>query len=352
MKILKSLCIVLALFALTSCAAAPPDPNTNDKNDNRQNTAVSRRSKGIDILGRAAYNVFTEKTSAPMSVREADAASGSDFTADENTDRKNDYLRISYPYDYIKISAAKKYRVSIPAQTDETALTPVSDLCGLGNLEVVVADFTTYCYLSKEYVEQTGSEALIESVNDTLISVKGTKGYYTILSNSYSFAENATTTIFSSHKTLGKDSIGKDFEPPIYGIRFIGYADGRGEISFSESNGAASFGDFDNTSVFPFDYSDHENIEREFLYSVMSLTQLPEITINVRVIEAIAEKNLLVVTCDSAVQYVKFDEYTENMPGSEETLRGRYLEVSYDYLFEGYSPSLIYANSIKLRNFN
>lgn len=348
MKIFKSLLIVLALFALTSCAAAPPPPNPNTGAGNTQSAPVSRRSEGIDILGRAAYSAFSEETDAmrgtQIFVRDTDTAGAPDSAAD--AEEPGEYLQISYPYDYVKINAAKKYHVTIPDPATETASATVLNFCGLGDLDVVIADFTTYRYLEQEYGEQTDIEKLIPDITDTLISIKGTKGYYTILLNSYSFWENVTTFVFSSHKTISQGDVNKNLEPPIFGIKFAVYADGRGEISFSKTDGAAGFDDFGNASVYSLDCRDYEIMTRETLYSVLNLTRLPERRIGVQVIEVIAEKNLLKVTSDSTVEYVVLDEFTENMTGRAETLLDRYLEVSYDYLFEGYSPSVIYANAI------
>ncbi|MDD4000231.1 MAG: hypothetical protein PHX62_04990 [Bacilli bacterium] len=311
-------------------------------------------------------------------------ASFREFTSDNNTQIKNlsnqvrknnlsirtideeveEYPTYSYPFDYVKIHSANKFGLFLPEDGDDEALEAIEANCGLGQLEVIIAEFTTFIIDKEDYDKDFDTTELLASVSDTLICFKGSRGFYTILVNSgaigdeLNFEANHEYSIFSSHKKIYNDQIEKDFQPPIYCIQFEKTDDEEYNLSFKKDESISSLHDFFNDEDlvrYYIDPASFEKVSRGTLYSLNELTSLPEAKQIVQIVALEAVDNVIYVESNNNLFVIYIDDYTEY---NEEVIKisdlwtylevGIYLEVTYNYYFEGYDPIQVYANSIKI----
>ena len=172
------------LIAITIPLALTINSNNNEINsekessiptiidDKHHNTIFNETS----LIGIAAYKAFdSNKTNEIRNVSFKSKELTTLNNTSENKNSEDDYLKVSYPYDYVKIVDAYKFSIDVNEIEDLYANDVISTNCGLNEIEVVVANFETY-------IEEKGT--LYLSVQDTLISLRGENGYYTILDNS------------------------------------------------------------------------------------------------------------------------------------------------------------------------
>lgn len=344
-RILNLFIVLFVCVVLVGCNSIELPTTNDDKNSSNiieeNNLNDTSRIGNINILGLASYKSFETETSKKLSKQVIRKNTSIIKLADNNdNDEIKQCLYVSYPYDYIKINTAQKYQLSIDENESNEALEPIITNCGLGNLEVVYATFTTYI--------QEGDKKL-PSVTDTLISIKGEKGFFTILANSGGNHNGELQEIFSSHKKLTSSDVNKDFEPPIYSIMFSKKQDGEFSLSFVKSNNLATYSDFDDSVKYDFNDSNVEILTREVMYDVLSLVKLPEVTKQVIVSSIDLDQKIISVDSQDSLKWLILDEYTETSNDLLSTLEvGDTIVITYDDLFNDYKPVCVYANSIKI----
>ena len=302
------------------------------------------------VIGIAAFKEFDETNAqklSNLSIR-VNYKNSDVTTLDENLEESNgdisdvenetnEPLKITYPYDYVKINSAYKFSINVINIEDNVAKEIIEENCGLGDIEVVVAEFETY-------VEENGYNVL--SVQDTLICLRGYNGYYTILVNSGVYTNDSSLHVFSSHKKLTEDEVSKDFTPPILSI-FLKEENNSRYVYFETSDNLLSFGNYNQESAFK-NIAEIERVSRDTMYSVLELTRLPVKEVEASVLEIDLEYKMLKVQTEYNLEYVHIDENTESAD-IENISIGDIIIVEYDFLFEKYDPIKVTANSITIK---
>ncbi len=317
-------------------------PNLNDSSGNNElqynNNYAMLNEKSV--IGIAAFNEFDNKGVRKLSnvTSEFNNKDGvlSDSNEEENLNEE-EYLKISYPYDYVKINSAYKFSINVLNIEDKIAKEIIESNCGLGELEIVVAKFETY-------VEEKGYNYL--SVKDTLICLRGYNGYYTILVNSGEFRKDSSLQVFSSHKKLTEDEVSKDFTPPILSI-FLKEETNSRYVYFETSDNLLSFGNYNQDLAFK-NTTEIEEVSRNTLYSVLELTKLPVKEVEATVLEIDSEYKMIKVQTKNNLEYVHINEHTEGVK-IENINVGDIVIIEYDFLFEKYNPIKVIANSITIK---
>jgi len=319
-------------------------PEDNDLQYNN-NSFLNENS----VIGIAAFKEFDEtnvQKLSNLSIR-VNYKNGDVTTLDENLEEPNgdisdvenyEPLKVAYPYDYVKINSAYKFSINVINIEDNLAKEIIESNCGLGDIEVVVAEFETY-------VEENGYNVL--SVQDSLICLRGYNGYYTILANSGHREEGDWTHIFSSHKKLLEDEVSKDFTPPILSIFLEEKSNNERYVYFETSDNLLSFGSYDRNKAFK-NTTEIEHVSRSTMYSVLELTRLPVKEVEASVLEIDLGYKMLKVQTEYNLEYVHIDENTENA-NLENINIGDIIIVEYDFLFDGYNPIKVIANSITIK---
>lgn len=302
------------------------------------------------VIGIAAFKEFDEINAqklSNLSIR-VNYKNSDVTTLDENLEESNgdisdvenetnEPLKITYPYDYVKINSAYKFSINVINIEDNVAKEIIEENCGLGDIEVVVAEFETY-------VEENGYNVL--SVQDTLICLRGYNGYYTILVNSGVYTNDSSLHVFSSHKKLTEDEVSKDFTPPILSI-FLKEENNSRYVYFETSDNLLSFGNYNQESAFK-NIAEIERVSRDTMYSVLELTRLPVKEVEASVLEIDLDYKMLKVKTEYNLEYVHIDENTESAD-IENISIGDIIIVEYDFLFEKYDPIKVTANSITIK---
>lgn len=287
------------------------------------------------LIGIAAYYEFDKKGVSNLSNLFFNINSTSSKVYSLSEDDDKEYLKVSYPYDYVKINSAYKFSVNINSIKDRASEEILLNSCGLGELEVVVAEFETY-------IEDDGVRIL--SVSDTLISLRGYNGYYTILANSGHRENSDFMHIFSSHKRLLEEEVSKDFTPPILSIFLEEKSNNERYIYFETSNDLLSFGSYKKDYAFK-NITEIEYVSRSSMYSVFELAKLPTKEISVSIVEIDFEKKCIEVESETNLEYIYYTSYTEGVEITELNI-GDIIKIEYDFLFETYDPTHVYVNSI------
>lgn len=325
-----------------------PGPNNGLENGELQynNSLLDENS----VIGIAAFNEFDKTNAVELSnlslkvnFKNSDIVTLDEDVEDPNgeigdfQEEQTEPLKISYPYDYVKINSAYKFSINVLDIDDSIAKSIIESNCGLGDLEVVVAEFETY-------VEENGYNNL--SVQDTLICLRGYNGYYTILVNSGVYTNDSSLHVFSSHKKLTEDEVSKDFTPPILSI-FLKEETNSRYVYFETSDNLLSFGNYNQDLAFK-NTNEIERVSRNTLYSVLELTQLPVKEVEATVIEIDLEYKMVKVQTEYNLEYIRINE---NIEGDElENINvGDIIIVEYDFLFEEYNPTKVIANSIAIK---
>lgn len=195
-----------------------------------------------------------------------------------------------------------------------------------------------------------------------MITFVGKNGLYTILANSgkYQYDQDKTyfCEIYSSHKTIDSNSVNKSSEPPFYGINVNYGYNGIYDVSFSKNGNYATYSDFALATKYEYDATKVERVARDTMYSVLDLTSYPQEWIEGD-IQFINQENSFFTIKTESSSYV--DVYlsrntvlkgnTIEMDNIWEYLEiDAHIAVRYDYWYEGYEPTYIYANMLKLLN--
>ena len=311
-----------------------------------------------NIVGMAAYSEF--KNNATNVKKRFNKSSEGSIQEDSNVETMNTgeggnnnttstesnkiYDKISYPYDYVKIKTAYKFTIEVDKIEDELANQIIESNCGLGKVEVVVAEFETF-------VDENGY--LVSSVGDTMISLRGYNGYYTILLNhgSYEYQDDVrskSTSQFSSHKKLNSDGVEKDFTPPILTIVLVEENDTKS--LYFEANMSKKDVEFNKELAFN-NIDEVVRVSRDTLYSAMELSKIPTVEVAARVVEINLEKKVLIVESDVNLKYVYIRSFTEGL-NFEDIKIDDLIIVEHDKIFDEYNPVGVNANKISLNTSN
>ena len=315
----------------------PIFPPEGDPSNPSYEISHSLSHNEASLIGIAAYYEFDKKGVSNLSNLFFNINSTSSKVYSLSEDDDKEYLKVSYPYDYVKINSAYKFSVNITSINDKASEEILLNSCGLGELEVVVAEFETY-------IEDNGVRIL--SVSDTLISLRGYNGYYTILANSGHRENSDFMHIFSSHKRLLEEEVSKDFTPPILSIFLEEKSNNERYIYFETSNDLLSFGSYKKDYAFK-NITEIEYVSRSSMYSVFELAKLPTKEISVSVVEIDFEKKCIEVASEANLKYIYYTSYTEGVEITELNIKD-IITIEYDFLFETYDPTSVYINSIIL----
>lgn len=338
----NNLLLLILTIGLSSCnintlnsSNEKPTINSSIEDNNKEikyNASINENS----LIGIAAYYEFDNKelnNLSNISIKNKN----SNISNVSNDNSEEEYLKISYPYDYVKIISAYKFSIYVDDIEDQVAKEIIENSCGLGELEVVISDFETY-------VER--DETRYPSVQDTLISLRGYNGYYTILVNSGVYTDNNSLEVFSSHKKLLDEEVSKDFTPPILSIFLEKKNNNEHYVYFETSNDLLSFGNYNQEKAFK-NTTEIENISRSTMYSTYELTKMPIKEVSAIVLNIDLENKFIEVETIEKLKYVYFNEYTEGAEIKSINI-GDKIIVEYDFLFEKYNPERVYANTINL----
>ena len=301
----NSLLLMVLAMGLSSCSinlsnssSEKPTMNSSIEENNKEinyNASINENS----LIGIAAYYEFDNKT--VNNISNISIKKNNSNLIENDSESKEEYLKISYPYDYVKIISAYKFSIYVDDIEDQVAKEIIESSCGLGELEVVISDFETY-------VEK--GETRYPSVQDTLISLRGYNGYYTILVNSGVYTNDSSLHVFSSHKKLTEDEVSKDFTPPILSI-FLKEENNSRYVYFETSDNLLSFGNYNQESAFK-NIAEIERVSRDTMYSVLELTRLPVKEVEASVLEIDLDYKMLKVKTEYNLEYVHIDENTES----------------------------------------
>lgn len=318
------------------------DLNNNISGNNNFNTSeINNKNRVISneksLLGIAAHKEFDNNKSKKASMRfNLTNSDSNNSNVDNDQLEEEEYPKVSYPFDYVKIVQAYKFEIEINDIQDNIAKEFIVNSCGLGRIEVVVADFETY-------IENEDSNKIL-SVCDTLISLRGHNGYYTILLNSYMRNnDDYFLCAFSSHKKILETEVNKDFTPPILTI----FLDSKGNdryISFKASDDILDIYYYKQKDAFK-NITNIEKVSNNTMYSVLDIQALPTKTVEVVIEEIDIEDKQIIVKSDDNLEIVYINEYTEGSDLASLKIEDIII-VEYDDLFEGYNPYCICANSI------
>ena len=368
MRFKKIIIVVILVLLLSACGKVTKKPlNQNHNNqDNKTIQNLKHRKDGNSLLGLASFKEFEPSKKSSSRKLMSTFVKRSNISNNTN-DEVKEYLTYSYPFDYVKIHQATKFDLYIPEDCNSEALEEVIAKCGLGNLEVTIASFTTYIIDEDDYNYNSNVDEILPSVTDTLISFKGSRGFYTILNNSFSLGNELNYDnghqyfLFSSHKTITSLEIEKNFEPPIYCVQLEITDEGNYYIAFNKDDHITSIGDFYNDSNlnhFNVDTSTIVNVSRDTLYDIYELTTVPEEEQTVQIVAIDIEQKKLEVLSDGVLSIVYLDEYTiyyqENIESNNlwnDLTVGGYIKITYDCYFDGYEPIEVYANSLTIEDF-
>jgi len=350
-KLVVSLTSILLLIVIGSLMIRPNPgnepkppfgPNQEEPgNNNSNNISYNLSYNEASLIGIAAYNEFDKNGTSKLSnvVTNINFSSGKTvkLSDSEETNEDKEYLKISYPYDYVKIVSAYKFSINVTDIPDDASEVIIEHACGLGELEVVVAEFETY-------VEEDGIKYL--SVSDIMISLRGHNGYYTILANSGHREEGDWTHIFSSHKKLLEDEISKDFTPPILSIFLEEKSNNERYVYFETSDNLLSFGSYNRNKAFK-NTTEIEHVSRSTMYSVFELAKLPTKELVVSIVNIDIESKVIEVESVTKLKYIYYNEHTEGVDIA--TLNaGDKIKIEYDFLFEEYDPTHVYVNTVTI----
>ena len=336
-SIVVSLAILIPLgIVMGNDNKKPPiDPIIVPNNDTNYNNHNFESAESI--LGYAAFKPFDVKTNNTnntnlISINDNLSLNKASFYNGETEDNTNSFY-VSYPFDYVRINSAFKFETDIEDIKSPTVKEIIEANCGLGKLEVVVAKFTTY----------TAEPVLKATIEETLISIRGYNGYYTILENSKSGDYEYE---FSSHKKISSNEIIKDSTPPIIRIHLIKYSDGKALIGFFGCDDEDAYSDLTDFQFFN-SSSNIESVNPTELYSVYELSKVPTTKIEAPVIDILCYSHLSI----PLVTYYRLEVQTKTklkyvfitVPGTPEDnvldiQVGDTIIIEFDLMFASYDP--------------
>lgn len=375
-----SLCVlIIGGIVISDLSSGGTNSKVNKPSNNSTNTdndIISHERKKIDnnaLLGLASVKEFENaKVKKLGSYDYIEVDDNYNSVSSDYIDANDFETHYEYPFNFIKIHSAFKFQIEIPSDTVDEAVDVIRQNCGLGKLEVIVADFSTFLLDDDSDKNNNGifNDAFAD-ITDTMITIKGSEGLYTILTNSghYDYVYDkdgvchiVSSEIFSSHKTISDESIDKDFVVPYYGILLHKNPLGESSISFAKSDvSIVGDDDFKNKTKYIFDLEMIEEVSRNTIYNIHELTVLPQNTIMGNITYFDRDGKYLIL--EDVIEYGEYIIHIDNdTEFDEETIlldvllnmleSAKMIEVTYDYLYDGYKPHNVYANSIVILSDN
>lgn len=243
---------------------------------------------------------------------------------------------ISYSFEYVEIISAIKFNLLSTDIVDAIAKNIIEENCGIGILEVVIAKFNVY-----ENVE--GKLCILAS--DTMLSFKGENGYYTVLANGGVNIDDGYIITFSSHKKLLESSINKDFTPPILTIFFKIEGDDK-YIYFKTSDKKIEISDYNHNNQL-IKIKVLKQVSKNTIYSIYELSKLPIMKVELLIKNVDVKNCKILVSSVTKLNVIYFTNYTNGV-SLFDLKNGDRIIVEYDYLYNGYNPISVKANSIYL----
>ena len=338
-----------------------------NNNDNRQQAKMPAGALSKNLVAFAAMKSVSQNAQA-QSHNTSYAAPEYNYKGDKDKADgvpflSNEYLKVSYPFDFVKIINAKEFYLS--QETENSILS--DNYCGKGNLRVIIAEFETLRN------SESGGQPIVD-ISDTIAVFMGGQGLYSCLMGGGGYLgqlENGEPDFnnfycsFSSYKQLNDDTVSKDLTPPIFTFNFkINFQDGI-DINMYEEIWYKEYGPEDiehltiNLGSYAMISDSFREIEKETLYSVLELSTIPQIELNcfieeiekgeetqtgaLRVFHQEEGLNLkkIVITDDTEICFSN-GEKTENygfIPGCNIT-------IFYDNYYEEYNPVITYVNKV------
>jgi hypothetical protein len=314
------LCCALSLI-FTACEHAV-DADTNKNEDIEQpNLITIDRTDGGRLVALAACKLFdNKKTTLKNSVLKA--GTGENLP---QTRAANETERIKYGFDYVEIIGGTRYT------TNNVDLPLISEICGKGEIDVIITSFVTY------------TSSMQPLVADGLIVFRSEEGIYACMPNE----GGVGYTVFSSHKRFEQRAVVKDFTPPLY--EFCIKTE-KGSIMLSGSLVSAEDGSYQKgTNLKWFPLQERETTPEKNLFALNELTTASQIEQQCTITET-GERYFL-TTGDSNLKQVYFDNYTEfsinEDPATHRDIAvGDKITVTFDKLYEKYNPKAVFANKI------
>ncbi len=355
---LVSIIIVSCIIIINTINHNTNNSNTNNYNTNNYNTNNYNYfcSNENNIIGMAAFKAFDDESiksnrnnkssifTDNYSILENDNENTTSITTGlDNSDEPKTFNHpstVKYPYDYIKIKSAIKFTVNVPKIEDYVANQIIDINCGLGDLEVVIAAFTTY-------VNRDGQ--LTPDITEQLLCIRGYNGYYTLLSDYYMIDANNLFMVesYTSHKKVTKYAVEKNFDSAVLAISLKREDDDCRYIYFAEN--FKKDNKYNKDFAFKID-NIIEKVSSEILYSVLELSELPTKTIIVKVKSIDFSTLLIQVESDNDIECVYIYDRISVINNSDlsKIKTGDYIKINYDNLFNGYNPKRVVANEIIL----
>jgi hypothetical protein len=267
---------------------------------------------------------------------------------------ETDPVRISYPYDYIKVYDVVKFScagVKNPL---------VQAICGDGEIEVFIASFALLMETDEEETEEekthlkssNADEAVLRSMmmGEPMIVFKNDLGIYSCIANSAGIIDLTDYylgcyTEFSSHKYLSDKALEKDMTYPVFQY-IVTLTNGKVTLkTTSIDNGYITY-----DSEIPL--YNWQTVSPQELFSLVDLSNnILEVSLQCEVI-GVSENYFIVKTdSDSNIETVYYDEYTEFSVGgrsatSADISAGAVITVTFGKLYESYNPKSVIANKI------
>jgi hypothetical protein len=238
-------------------------------------------------------------------------------------------FRIRYGFDHIEILGGIRYTVN------NVDIPLVSEICGKGEIDVILTSFVTYAS-SDEYGDKQ------PLVGDALIVFRSEQGIYACMLNS-----GGEYSAYSSHKRFEQNAVVKDFTPPVYEFYIKNEKETTLLSGFQIISEDGSYQK--ETALKWFPLQKQESISESNMFGIDELISASQIEQQCTVTEK-GEKYFL-TKGDSNLKQVYFDEYTEfSINGNPATYKdiavGDRITVAFDKLYEKYNPKTIFANKV------
>ncbi|MDE7106127.1 MAG: hypothetical protein K2O22_03080 [Anaeroplasmataceae bacterium] len=175
-KILCFMVLLCSLFFIVGCKSEYVKVEKPEEKPIEEIKQASPLMRELNLLGMASLKEFKVTAQPHKSNYFISNRNQVKELSDEEPTVVED-LTYTYPFDYVKIHSAIKFSISIPENKEDEALEMIQDSCGLGDLDVILADFSTFVFDEKK-------ESLCLAVQDRMVTFVGKKGLYTILANS------------------------------------------------------------------------------------------------------------------------------------------------------------------------
>ena len=331
--------IFILPFILLSCLKNDGIPDDGDKDKPQEilpgfTLETMKRNDGGRLLAIATIKNFDAQTRGV-----ADQAS----TRPTTLRADGDLPSVQYPFDAVEIQGGSAYTVS------SKEFPVLRSICGDGELIVIVSAFSAYKD-QVDFPEGTNPGIGIVPgmqlvVSDGMIVFRGALGLYSCLLNG---GQN-NISYYSSHKKITDQAVIKDVTPPIYTFCIWSEVGGT-KLGFKkEVNADGSIPD--DMGILWADLTPIGKPGESHIYPVEELTDLPQASQVCTITEKQDSVLLVSAPPPSAIKKVLYDSYTvfssANSPSSASAFKaGDVITITYDKLFEGYQPEVVFANTV------